>query len=118
MDRERIRYAAMGRKPSDVDRRLKRRMIVYGAAIFVIVAYTMFTGTWSSTPERATEPIGPVDVPVEQPPLASIDAALLATVADGTNAERAQLEPSARAHLRRESGKLVWGDLEKLGLDV
>lgn len=120
MDRKRIAKAATGHRASDINRRMNRRMKVYAMAIAVILA-VLFVYSPDEAPEtvsRAEQPLGPIDVPVEAAtaPLARVDRELLAGVADSSAVERSRIEPEARRHLMRQAGRLVFGDLAKLGL--
>ena len=121
MDRTKIDNAAHGRRPSDVDKRLRRRIIVYIFAIVLLYSlWHEMSPPSASAPMSATETIDDidrVDTPVEPlPPNVHIDSALLAGVRDGTPAERALIERDAQAHLLEESAKLAYGDLAQLGV--
>jgi len=120
MDVDRINKAATGHRASDINRRLNRRMKFYTGAIAVILAVLYMYGEDDQVPtvQRATKSLGPVDIPVGDStmPLASVDVSLLAGVRDGTAAERSKIEPDARRHLMQQAGRLVFGDLDKLGL--
>jgi hypothetical protein len=98
----------------------KRRLIVY-AVVFVFLLAWVGISLFRST----QAPEGPVaEAPDEAAPrglretLARVDPARLAGVRDGSELERAVLERDAAAHLLEQAGKLVWGDLEQLGLQA
>jgi hypothetical protein len=122
VDRTKIDNAAHGRRPSDVDKRLKRRIIVYLFAIVVLYGIWHESSPPSSPPPtsatQSIDDIDRVDTPVEPlPPNAHIDPALLAGVRDESPAERAFIERDAQAHLLQESAKLAYGDLVQLGIE-
>ena len=117
MDHKRIVNAAMGKRGKNLEARLNRRVRVYSVVAVILALFYMFGGDQSvSHRERATTSMAPVDVPIEVPPLASVDPALLTGVADGRAAQRAQLELAPLRHLMLQAGRLVYGDLPKLGL--
>jgi len=120
VDLERITKAATGHKASDINQRMNRRMKAYafGIAIILAVLYAYGPEAPVETVTRAEQPLGPVDVPVGHAvqSLAQIDKALLAQVADSTVVERSRIEPGPRRHLMKQAGRLVFGDLAKLGL--
>ena len=120
MDRERITKAATGHKASDINQRMNRRMKAYAFGIAIILAVLYAYGPEAPVEKatRAEQPLGPVDVPVGDAvqSLAQIDKALLAEVADGTVVERSRIEAGPRRHLMKQAGRLVFGDLGKLGL--
>jgi hypothetical protein len=118
MDRKKIDNAAQGKRPSDIEKQLKRRVIVYLFAIAIVYgAWRVMRPTPTPVGLTATESIDALDTPIEpMPPAARIDSALLATVRDETNAERAYLERDAQVHLLEQSAKLAYGDLDQLGL--
>jgi hypothetical protein len=117
MDHQRIRDAAMGRK-GDLEARLNRRVRVYTVAAVVLGLFYVFGGgAGDDAPlERASKPLDPVDLPIDVPPLAKVDPTLLQGVVDGTPAERAVLESAPLRHLMLQAGRLVYGDLPRLGL--
>jgi hypothetical protein len=120
MDTKRIHKAATGRRASDINQRMNRRMKIYTGAIAVILAVLYVYGSDEPAPvvQRAAEPLGPVDIPTVSStvPLSVVDRAELAGVRDGSAVERSQIEPDARRYLMRQAGRLVFGDLDKLGL--
>jgi hypothetical protein len=116
MDHQRIRDAAMGRK-GDLEARLNRRVKVYTVAAVLLGLFYVFSGGGDDAPlERANKPLEPMDLPIDVPPLAKVDPTLLLDVADGTAAERAVLESAPLRHLMLQAGRLVYGDLPRLGL--
>jgi hypothetical protein len=97
----------------------RRRLIAYGvlfAALLVYVGLSIFEG--AATPAGPTEPaLEDEAVPAGiREPLARVDPARLAGVRDGTELERAVLEREAAVHLLEQAGRLVYGDLEQLGV--
>ena len=119
MDKERIRRAALGKRGSDIDARHQRRLRTYVIMIIALVLWMVLSDRDAEPPvERARRSLDPVDVPSASPdqPLAHIDPERLASVRDGSTAERSMLEREALDHLRKQAGRLVYGDLEKLGL--
>lgn len=96
----------------------RRRLIVYAIFFVALLGYVgarLFeAGTRVETaveaPPDEAEPRGRREI------LARVDPALLAGVRDGTELERVTLEREAAAHLLSQAGRLVWGDLEELGL--
>jgi hypothetical protein len=98
-------------------RREKRRLIVYSVVfLFIIVFYLTRTG--DAPDARETLPAESPFMPREYEPLAKVDPIRLADVADGTQVERAAIERDALDHLLNESSKLVYGDLDLLGLSA
>lgn len=120
MDLDRITNAGTGHKASDINQRMNRRMKAYAFGIATILAVLYAYGPEApvETVTRAEQPLGPVDVPVSDAvqSLAQIDKALLAEVADGSVVERSRIEAGPRRHLMKQAGRLVFGDLAKLGL--
>lgn len=119
MDRSKIGDAAHGRRPSTVDKQLKRRVIVYLFAIAIVYgAWRVMRPAPTPTTLTATESIDALDTPADPlPPATRIDPAILSTVRDGTLAERALLERHAQKHMLEESAKLAYGDLAQLGVE-
>jgi len=96
----------------------KRRLAVYGVFFVLLLGYvgtTLFRAAQapaatSEAPPDEAEPRGIRET------LARVDPARLAGVRDGSELERVTLERDAAAHLLDQAGKLVYGDLEQLGL--
>lgn len=114
MDQDRVEriQRAFGDNPH------KRRLIVYAVFFVLLLAWVGV-----SLFRAAQAPQGPAVAPPDEAvprgvrePLARVDPALLAGVRDGSELERAVLERDAAAHLLEQAGRLVWGDLEQLGL--
>ncbi len=117
MDRARIGRAATGKRPSEVEKQFKRRIVVYLFAIALVWIAWKVLSPDAPRPVSSVATIDDTDTPADPlPPAAEIDPAILARVKDGTPAERAYLERPAQVHLLEEAGKLAYGDLEQLGL--
>ncbi|MFT7464073.1 MAG: hypothetical protein ACI9EF_002422 [Pseudohongiellaceae bacterium] len=126
MNRDFLRKTTTGHKASDINTRLNRRMKAYamGIAVILAVLYTYGNDPDVEAPTGlAKRPLGPVNAePIDIPasanvaPLAQVKPELLESVADGSAVERSRMEPDARKHLMQQAGRLVFGDLRKLGL--
>ncbi len=118
MDRTKIGNIAQGKRSSEIEKQLKRRVIFYlFAIVFVYGAWRVMRPKQAPAELTATQSIDALDTPVEpMPPAARIDSARLAPVRDETNAERAYLERDAQVHLLEQSAKLAYGALDQLGL--
>ncbi|MHC5212225.1 MAG: hypothetical protein ACYTG2_16020 [Planctomycetota bacterium] len=113
MDKDRIRRSAMGGGTAS---NASRRLLVYMVAIVALLVYWIVWGGGIQSPEP---PAIPESAPDERQaePLAKVDVERLADVRDTTRTERATLEPDATGHLLDQSARLLWGDLEQLGLE-
>lgn len=99
--------------PASFQRRL--RVLVIAAAL-VAVAYAWLGDEAGAPVGLADEPLEVRDVPrADAPSLARVDATLLAEVADATPLERSRLEAQPLAHLLLQAGRLVYGDIARLG---
>ncbi|MBM3986194.1 MAG: hypothetical protein FJ296_11000, partial [Planctomycetes bacterium] len=114
MDQDRVEriQRAFGDNPH------KRRLIVY-AVFFVLLLAWVGVSIFRAAQVSEGPEVAPPDEAVPRgirETLARVDPARLAGVRDGSELERAVLERDAAAHLLEQAGKLVWGDLEQLGL--
>lgn len=94
-------------------------MRVYLLAIIVLALAWAWGGGGDAAPlERARQPLDPLDLPQSRDavPLAAVDVAQLAGVRDGTAGERTLLEQEPLRHLLLQAGRLVYGDLQSLGV--
>lgn len=126
MDRSRLTRAAAAastkggglfKTAADPVGNARRRLIAYLIAIAVLGGAIVLY----DPPERAPEIVArdaDADLPVRPPheALVEIDRARLAAVRDATPTARALLERDARLHLLEQSSRLIWGDLQRLGL--
>ena len=117
MDSERIRNAAHGKRSSGIEARMNRRIRTYVVLIVILGGWYLFSEDKEPALRLADRSLDPVNVPaaIEAEPLAVVDVAKLADVRDATAAERARVEPEALQHLLRQAGRLIYGDLDKLG---
>ncbi len=97
----------------------RRRLIVYGLLFAALLAWAG-ASVWRGVEATGTPPAAaPEDDAVPRgirEPLARVEPARLAGVRDGSELERAVLEREAATHLLEQAGRLVYGDLEQLGL--
>ncbi len=118
MDRNRIRKAAMGKRAAaartGATGREKIRLIAYGLLIVVIGGY--FAARPADKEDAAVEAVRHPVSPRNATPIAVVDVARLTAVRDDTPTARAVLEPDARDHLVSQAGRLVFGDMEQLGV--
>jgi hypothetical protein len=92
-----------------------RRLVFYTVAVAALIVYWIVWGGSMQPPGPPPAPAAPPDER-EDEPLARVDPERLADVRDTTRAERALLEPEATDHLLDQAARLLWGDLEQLGL--
>lgn len=128
MDKGRIRRAAEAASlkgmfgkggPPDPNAALRRRLLAYLVLVVLMGAWIFRGGSEPDAPgsSPAVRPLDDDLVPAPiATPLVQVDHALLDTVRDGTPAERARLERDVRLHLLDLSSRLIYGDLERLGL--
>ncbi|MGQ0551636.1 MAG: hypothetical protein ACT4PU_00275 [Planctomycetota bacterium] len=119
VDRERL-----ASKSSAEGRAAQRRLIAYSGMAVLLLAFLIFRGLRPSSETALT----PVDLPPPTPvaaepdsvhvPLARIDPELLKQVRDDNSVARAYLEPEALRHLVDQASRLVYGDLETLGVEA
>jgi hypothetical protein len=113
VDKDRIRRSAMGGGASS---NAGRRLLYYSIAIVALLVYWIVWGGELTPPEPPSLPPSAPDERASEP-LARVDREQLEEVRDTTRAERALLEPGATGHLLDQAARLLWGDLEQLGLE-
>lgn len=114
MDKSSIANAAeRARRRQSAD---TRRIWVYTFMIVVLGTVIFSQGGKKSAPVD-TKPYEYPDEPVIREVLAQVDPTQLASVRDTSRVERSTLETEPFRHLLIEAGKLVYGDLEQLGIE-
>jgi hypothetical protein len=111
VDRERSRRSALGGGAN-----AGRRLLFYSIAIVALLVYWIVWGGGIAAPEPPAFPTGAPDDRGSEP-LARVDLERMAAVQDTTRSERALLEPDATGHLLDQASRLLFGDLEQLGLE-
>ena len=115
MDKDRIRRAALAADGTNY----RRRMIAYAGTVALILGFLAWQASRPAPAPAALEDVAAPDEPRGvRESLAKVDPSLLAGVRDGTEVERALLEPGPTAHLVEQAGRLVYGDLEQMGLQA
>ncbi len=114
MDKSTIANAAeRARRRQSAD---TRRIWVYTFLIVVLGAAIFTTSSTKDAPQDS-RPYDYPDEPVIREVLANVDATIMAGVRDTSRIDRSTLEPEPFRHLLLQAGKLVYGDLEQLGIE-
>ncbi len=116
MDRQRLSRTLAG--GSGRVRTEQRRLVAYSAVALLVLGFYLFNRDRSSAPPEAALPSAALEEPKVAAPLAHVESERLASVADSTPAQRAEIEREPAAHLLEQASQLVYGDLEKLGMVV
>jgi len=114
MDRQRLAKTLAG-GPARA-RNEQRRLVAYTAVAILVLAFYLLNRDRDTAPPEAALPSAALEEPKSSPPLASVERDKLASVADATATQRAEIERDPAAHLIDEASQLVYGDLEKLGM--
>lgn len=115
MDKSTIANAAeRARRRQSAD---TRRIWVYTFLIVVLGTVIFTQPGGDDRPADAERPYEYPDEPVIREVLADPDPQILAGVRDTSRVERSTLESEPFRHLLIEAGKLVYGDLEQLGIE-
>ncbi len=114
MDQDRVQRIQRAFRDNPHPRRLVACAIGF-LALLIYVGVSIFKTTGAPELSGVAQPDEAEPRGIRET-LARVDPARLAGVRDASELERAVLERDAAAHLLDQAGRLVWGDLEQLGL--